>query len=67
MPAASRCRGVFGPLLDGSVYETFPDTDAGVYDTSTASRRSAVYSHNHVTSYVDLVVARANGYAARMP
>jgi len=59
--------GVFGMPLDGSVHEAFPDTDAGVYDTSTASWRSAVYSYNHVTSYVDLVAARANSYAARMP
>ena len=27
--------GIFGPLLDGSVYDAFPDTDAGRWDEST--------------------------------
>ncbi|WP_066596653.1 lytic murein transglycosylase [Cryobacterium arcticum] len=113
--------GILGPLLDGTVYDAFPDTDAGLWDgdaqwdravgplqfipatwsdwgadgngdgvadpqqiddaalttarylcdtgdlTTPAAWRAAVYSYNHVDSYVDLVAATANGYAARMP
>lgn len=113
--------GIFGPLLDGSVYDAFPDTDAGRWDDNTdwdravgplqfipaawtewgadgngdtladpqqiddaalatgrylcdtgdlsvpGEWRAAVYSYNHVESYVDSVAASANGYAARMP
>lgn len=113
--------GIFGPALDGSVYDAFADTDQGRWDgdpvwdravgplqfipatwadwgadgdgdtladpqqiddaalaagrylcesgamTSPTAWRAAVYSYNHVESYVDLVAATANGYAARMP
>ncbi|TFD72653.1 lytic transglycosylase domain-containing protein [Cryobacterium gelidum] len=113
--------GVFGPVLDGTTYAAFRDTDTGTLDgnprwdravgplqfipatwaiwgadgnadgvadpqqiddaalaagrylcdtgdLSTASSwRLAIYSYNHVDSYVDLVAATANSYTERMP
>ncbi|WP_166789233.1 MULTISPECIES: lytic transglycosylase domain-containing protein [unclassified Cryobacterium] len=113
--------GIYGPLLDGSGYDVFVDTDAGRWDANTefdravgplqfipatwdrwgadgngdgtadpqqiddaalatgrylcdsgdlsaaTAWRAAVYSYNHVESYVDSVAVAANGYAARMP
>ena len=113
--------GVFGPVLEGTTYAAFRDTDSGkldgdtgwdravgplqfipatwavwgadgnadgvadpqqiddaalsagrylceTSDLSTASSwRLAIYSYNHVDSYVDLVAATANSYNERMP
>jgi membrane-bound lytic murein transglycosylase B len=120
-PDGRTAPGIYGPLLDGTVYDAFPDTDAGVWDgdarwdravgplqfipatwsdwgadgngdgvadpqqiddaalttarylcetgdlSTPAAWRAAVYSYNHVDSYVDLVAATANGFALRMP